>query len=391
MNFITTTDALASFCQKLNKQKFITIDLEFLREHTYYAKLCLIQVGSKEECAIIDPLSDDIDLSVFFEILQNPKITKVFHSGRQDIEILYYLTKKIPTPIFDTQTAAMVLGFGDSISYENLVRHLLGISLDKTCRLSDWSKRPLNENQQNYALSDVTHLVAIYEKLQKQLKNLNRTDWIKEEMQVLCTPSTYDINPSEAWQRIHHRSHNARFLTVLRELAAWREERSQHRNTPRQSYIKDELLIQIATTRPHSIEELLNVRGIRKDVASGKLGTEIIEVINHCDNIPECDYVVPPKEKPLPNNRPALVELLKLLLKIKSIQTGVVARLITDDEELLKFSMNCDSNLLMLQGWRKEIFGQDALELRDGKLTISYNPDNRKIDFISLKKQEQNI
>ncbi len=381
MNLISTTDALKNFCQTLEKHPFITVDLEFLREHSYYAKLCLIQVGSQEECAIIDPLAEDLDLSPFFTILQNPNITKVFHSGRQDIEILFLLSGKIPTPVFDSQVAAMVLGFGESISYENLVRHILHIDLDKSSRLTDWSHRPLTEAQLNYALSDVTHLVPIYQELQKRLKKLNRNHWVDEEMKTLCSPQTYEINPDEIWMRIRHRSHNPRFLTILRELAAWRERRSQLRNTPRQSYIKDEMLLQIASVCPLTSEQLSGIRNLRKDISCGKLGQEIIEVLNHFMTIPESEYVTPPKEKPLPSKKTALWEVMKLLLKLKSNQEGVVARLITDDEELLNFCSGHGKNFSFLKGWRYEIFGQDALSLKNGELLISYNPTKHCIEF----------
>ncbi len=381
MNLITTNEALQTFCQALKKHPFITVDLEFLREHTYYAKLCLIQIGSLDECAIIDPLSENLNLDVFFEILQDQNITKVFHSGRQDIEILYLLSGKIPTPVFDSQVAAMVLGFGESISYENLVRHILHIELDKSSRLTDWSRRPLSDAQLQYALSDVTHLVPIYQELCSRLKESKRQSWVKEEMKILCSPHTYDINPDEIWMRIRHRSHNPRFLTLLRELAAWRERRSQTKNTPRQSYIKDDMLLQITSVCPQTPEQLSAIRSLRKDISGGKLGAEILEVIKHFMEIPETDYVIPPKEKPLPGKKTALLELLKLLLRIKSNQEGVVARLIADDDDLLKFTNNQDKGLTFLKGWRYEIFGQDALALRNGEILISYNPTKHCIEF----------
>lgn len=383
MNIITNTSDLNRFCQEWSKQEFITVDLEFLREHSYYAKLCLIQVGSLTDCAIIDPLAPDLDLQSFFEILQNPQITKVFHSGRQDIEILYYLTGNIPLSVYDTQIAAMVAGFGESVSYENLVRHILHKELDKSSRLSDWSARPLKPKQLDYALSDVTHLVHIYEYLRDFLEKNNRASWIEDEMRILCSPETYIIKPEEAWERIHHRSHNPRFLTILRELAAWREERSQRRNTPRQSYLKDDTLLLIASSCPKTREDLVKIRNLRKEVATGVLGTEILEVIQHFGEIPEEEYVVPPKEKPLPSNKTALFELLKLLLKLKSHEQGVVPRIIATEEDLLKFSGRFDKKLPFLKGWRYEIFGKEAEDLRRGNLAISYNPQSRQIEFIT--------
>ena len=382
MNVITTTEDLNRFCNEWNTQEFITVDLEFLREHSYYAKLCLIQVGSLKDCAIIDPLAENLNLSPFFELMQNTAVVKVFHSGRQDIEIIYNLSGKIPQPLFDTQIAGMVTGFGESISYENLVKYNLHIELDKSNRLSDWSKRPLNQTQLEYALHDVTHLVHIYEYLRDRLKETGRSPWLAEEMETLSSPDTYVIKPEDAWQRLKHRSHNARFLTLLRELASWREARAQRRNTPRQSFIKDDMLLAIAAACPKTKEELCQIRNLRSDVAGGKLGDEIMEVLEAFSKIPADCYVIPPKEKSLPNANTSLYELLRLLLKIKCQQEGVVPRLIADDDDLRRFSCFKDKNSPILKGWRKEIFGNDALALREGRLTIGYDPQAREIKFL---------
>ncbi len=381
MNIIETTQDLKDFCETLNQKEFITVDLEFLREKTYYAKLCLIQVGSKGECAIIDPLAPDIDLSPFFAILQNPDIIKVFHSGRQDIEILYKLSGTIPDPVFDTQIAAMVCGFGESVSYETLVNKIVNISLDKTCRLSNWSKRPLDKKQLQYALSDVTHLIPIYEHLKTELENTGRLHWVDEEAEILTNPETYIVHPQDAWQKIKHRSHNARFLTILRELAAWREERAQKKDTPRQSIIKDECLLNIAAACPHTLEEMEEIRNIRKDILVGKLAVEILEVMNKAQEIPSSQYVRPEKEKNVSGASLSLYELLKLLLKIKSQKSGVVAKLIASEEDLRKLSVFADKNNPVLKGWRFELFGKEALALREGRLTISYNPNKKAIDI----------
>lgn len=381
MNIIENTQDLKNFCETLGRQEFITVDLEFLREKTYYAKLCLIQVGSMEDCAIIDPLAPEMDLSPFFTILQNPNIVKVFHSGRQDIEILYKLSGNIPNPVFDTQIAAMVCGFGESVSYETLVNKIVNISLDKTCRLSNWSKRPLDKKQLQYALSDVTHLVPIYKHLKKELENTGRLHWLDEETEILANPETYIVHPMDAWQKIKHRSHNARFLTILRELAAWREERAQRKDTPRQTIIKDECLLNIAAACPRTLEEMEEIRNIRKDILAGKLATEILEVISHAKEIPSSQYVRPEKEKNISGASLSLYELLKLLLKIRSQESGVVAKLIASEEDLRKLSVFADKNNPVLKGWRLELFGKEARALREGKLTISYNPDKKEIDI----------
>lgn len=389
MKVIENTAALEQFCNALAAHEFITVDLEFLREKSYYAKLCLIQVGSVSECAIIDPLAPGISLSPFFALMQNPAVLKVFHSGRQDIEIIYNLSSKIPTPVFDTQIAGQVTGFGEAVSYENMVKHILHIELDKTNRLSDWSCRPLKEDQLKYALADVTHLVHIYEYLRDQLQKNGRGSWLEEEMQQLCSPQTYTVNPMDAWQRIKHRSHNARFLTILRELAAWREARSQRRNTPRQSLIKDDMLLQIAAVCPSDKEELCALRNMRPEIGSGKLGDEILEVLAHAVTLPKSAYVTPPREKELPGLTNALYEFLKMLLKIKSQQEGVIGRLIATDDDLKLFARRHDAKVPFLKGWRREIFGNDALALCRGELYLAYNPASGQIDFIHKSAAEK--
>lgn len=391
MRIIEKTEDLKILCQELEKEDFLTIDLEFLREKSYYAKLCLIQVADSQTAAIIDPLSPDIDLSVFFELLKNPDIIKVFHSGRQDIEILYNMSGFIPMPLFDTQIAAMVCGFGESASYETLVSKICGISLDKSSRLSDWSVRPLSENQLKYALSDATHLVNVYKYFQQTLKQNGRLHWMDEETAVLSSPQTYHTDPYCVWQKVKHRSHNAHYLTVLRELCAWRELRAQKKNTPRQSLIKDEGLLNIAAVCPECVEDFDKIRNIHKDIAKGKLGQEIIEVIRHCKQIPPEQYVVPPKERSVSAANSALYELLKLLLKITSQNSGVVAKLIASDDDLKKFSAGRDKNNPILKGWRRELFGNQALAVREGRLSIRYDASRRRMDIHIDTPAEDNV
>ena len=308
-------------------------------------------------------------------------VVKVFHSARQDIEIIFHLSGKIPFPLFDTQIAAMALGYGEAISYEGLVAHVLHRGLDKTNRLSDWSKRPLSEAQLQYALSDVTHLIEIYSTLSQQLKKQQREDWIKEEMDILLSPKTYEVNPDEVWMKIRHRSHSAHFLTLLRELAAWREKRSQLKNTPRQSYIKDDMLLNICAVNPQNKDQLCQIRNLRADIAKGKLGDEIIEVLRYCQTIPEKDYVDPPKFKELPDKSNALYELLKVLLRIISQQEKVVPRLIASDEDLHLLAAFKDEKNPLLEGWKYQIFGHHALLLREGKISISYNPKTKLVEL----------
>lgn len=382
MNLITDTAVLSSFCEVWSQQEFITIDLEFMRVHTYYAEPCLIQIGSKADCAIIDPKAPELDMQPFFELLQNPAVTKVFHSGRQDIEILYGLTKQIPTPVFDTQIAAMVLGFGESIGYENLVRAILQLDLDKSSRLSDWSARPLKPSQLEYALGDVTHLIPIYEHMRDKLAETGRTHWIDEEMAILTNPDTYNINPAESWLRIRHHTHNRRFLTLLRDLCAWREARCQKHNTPRQSPVKDEMLMTIASICPETKEQLSAISILRKDIFSGKLGDEIIKVIQNFLTIPESEYVQVPPAPPTLSHNTSLYELIKMLLRIRSREEGIVPRLLASEEDIRRFCRGHDKNNLMMQGWRYEIFGHDAAQLRRGKYALTFNPRRQHIEII---------
>ena len=385
MLLIEKNEDLKTFCKKLSDKDFICIDLEFLREHTYFAKLCSIQIASASESVIIDPLAPNIDLSPFFDLMQNPSVIKVFHSGRQDIEIIHHLSGKIPAPLFDTQIAAQALGFGEAVSYESLVNEILHIELDKSSRLSDWSKRPLKKEQLDYALSDVTHLVHIYQYLHNELLRQNRFNWIADDLKNLSDPHLYHVAPYDAWKRIRHRSHNALFLTILRELAAWREQRAITKNTPRQSLIKDDLLLNICAARPKDKQELAAVRGIRPDLASGKVGDEIIAVLQKVKSMNKKDYVIPPKIKPDVFDS-SLYELLKLLLKITAQKQKIVPHLLASEEDLKKFCQHPPATVSFMSGWRYEIFGRDAEKISRGKTALTYNPDLRHFEFIDISK-----
>ncbi len=384
MKFIQNTSDLENFCLHLSTEEFITVDLEFLREKTYYAELCLIQVASVHDAAIIDPMAKDIDLSAFFTLMADKNIVKVFHSCRQDIEILYTLSGFIPEPIFDSQIAAMVLGFGESVSYENLVAKLTGAKLDKTCRLSNWSKRPLTNAQLEYAISDVTHLTEIYQKLKHLLAETGRESWLEEENEELKDPANYVIEPNTAWQRLRHRSHSPAFLTLLRELAAWREERAKRKNLPRQMIIKDDSLLAIAAAAPNSLEEMQETRNIRQDISNGKLALEILKVIENFRNIPKNEYVKLEEQKEVAGGSQALLELVKMLLRIKSVELGVVPRLIAADEDLKAFCQFRDQNNPILKGWRYEVFGKHAEDLRGGNLSISFDKEKKQIKLTTI-------
>jgi ribonuclease D len=386
MQLIENTSDLNNLCRDLAQREFVCIDLEFLREHTYFAKLCLIQVASEQESAIIDPLAPHIDLRSFFELMQNPNVVKVFHSGRQDIEIIYNMCGHTPKPLFDTQIAAQAAGFGESVGYETLVDYILQIALDKSSRLSDWSKRPLSETQLNYALSDVTHLVHLYTYLKNWLIEQNRLEWIQEEIDALGDENLYRIEPDEMWQRIRHHSHNALFLTTLRALTAWREKRAIDKNVPRQSFVKDDLLLNICASHPMCKEDLATIRGMRPDLASGKIGDEIIAVMQQVQQLDKKDYVVPPKGRDLRNADGALLELLKMLLKITAQQQKIVPKMLASEDDLKLFCRDHTADVPFLQGWRYEIFGQSAQKLACGKTGITYNPRKKHIDFIDVLK-----
>ncbi len=383
MKLITTTAELNDFCKSLENDKFITVDLEFLREKTYYAKLCLIQVGSEKNDVIIDPLAEDINLQSFFDLMQNQNVVKVFHSGRQDIEILYNISGKIPQNIFDTQVAAMACGFGESISYENLVRFVCKAELDKTCRLTNWSKRPLDEKQLNYAICDVTYLKDIYLFLKKKLEHNKHEECCFEELKILSDENTYETDPKDAWKKIKHRSHNVRFLTLLRELAAWREERAKRKNLPRQNIVKDECLLNIASECPTTHEQLANIRNMRKDIVEGKLAVEILQVVENFKKLSAKDYVKLETEGG-GNYCPGLLELMKLLLKLKSLETGIVARLIATEDDLKRLASFDDKQNPLLSGWRFDVFGKDALLLRDGKIAFGFDAKRKNVKITTL-------
>ena len=382
MQLIDTDEKLKKFCNILKKQSFITVDSEFIREHCYYPKLCLLQVAYDGDSAVIDPLAN-IDLSPFFDILQNPNIVKVFHSGRQDIEIFYNLTGKTPKNVFDTQIAAMVCGFSENIGYGNLVHDIVHIDLDKSQRLTDWSLRPLDEAQLQYAVCDVTYLVDCYKYLCDYMQNNHRQDWINEEINWLCDENGYCINPDEAWMRIKHNAHSPQFLAALKYLAAWRERRAQKFNTPRSSILKDDVLLNIASTFPKSLNELKTVRNLKSEIINGRLGAEIIDVLQEASQNPMPSNVcrADRKQHPgVPNHEQSLMEILKLLLKIKCQEAGVIAMLVADDEDLRYIILNQPQNTKTMQSWRYEIFGKYAEQICKGKLSITYNPKKKCIE-----------
>ena len=378
MKLITTTDELAAFCKPLADTEFITVDTEFMRERTYWPKLCLAQVAGPEDAAAIDALADGIDLAPLDELMANPKVLKVFHAARQDLEIFHLRLNKVPGPLFDTQVAAMVCGHGEAASYESLATRLAKAKIDKSSRFTDWSRRPLSERQITYALSDVTHLRVVYEKLKRQLDKSGRFSWIAEEMAVLNDPATYRGDPEMAWRRLKPRGSSPRLLAILKEVAAWRERTAQRIDIPRQRLLRDEQLLEIASHAPKTIEELAMTRGLGRGFAEGWQGRELIEAVDRARALPESE--LPARERPAEQIRApgAVVDLLRTLLRLKAEQAGVAGRLVANADELDRIAAG-KRDVPALKGWRREVFGADAVDLIDGRLALALSGEHAKL------------
>lgn len=372
MSIISSQSALDSLCQSLRQHPFVTIDTEFLRDKTYYPTLCLVQVAPPEgEALAIDPLANGLDLAPLFGLLADPAVVKVFHAARQDLEIFFNLTGKIPQSIFDTQVAAMVLGYGDQIGYLNLVQDICHKKLDKGAQFTDWSRRPLTERQLYYALDDVLWLREVYVHLDRQLKKRNRTEWVFEEMGVLTTPDTYQNHPEEAWQRLKLRTDKPQAIAVLMEVAKWREAEAQRRNIPRGRILRDETLLDIAVHAPQNADELRHIRGLGEDVARGKLGQALLHAIAAGLSLPKDKIPRQERKKPLPQNLVPVVEMLKVLLRIVAAENDVAARLIASPEDLEALARADNADIPAMKGWRHEVFGREALDLKHGRIGLA--------------------
>ncbi|MHC2335035.1 ribonuclease D [Bradyrhizobium sp. USDA 4454] len=370
MDLISTTSDLAAACDRLAKHKVITVDTEFLRETTYYPLLCVVQMASADEAVVVDALAPGIDLKPFFELMSNEAVLKVFHAARQDIEIVWHLSGTIPHPIFDTQVAAMVLGYGDSIAYDQLVDRVTGHRPDKTHRFTDWSRRPLSEEQLHYAVSDVTHLREVFAALDADLRKRNRSDWVSEEMEVLTSPKTYDFHPERAWERLKTRVRKPRELAVLIEVAAWREQEAQSRDVPRSRVLKDDAVGDIATHAPTSLDKLGNLRSLPKGFERSKWGADIIAAVQR--GLARDQATLPKLEKPRNNsNGAATVELLKVLLRMTSERHGVASKVIATVDDLEQIAASDHAEVGALHGWRRELFGEAALKLKHGQLALA--------------------
>ncbi|MGN6308907.1 MAG: ribonuclease D [Xanthobacteraceae bacterium] len=370
MDLITTTADLAAVCDRLACHPFVTVDTEFLRETTYFPQLCVLQIASPEESAVIDALAEGLDLAPFFALMANEKVLKVFHAARQDIEIIWHLAGIVPHPVFDTQVAAMVLGYGDSIAYDQLVERITGHRPDKTHRFTDWSSRPLSEAQIHYAEGDVTHLREVFAALDADLKKRGRSDWVSEEMKVLTSPKTYDADPARAWERLKSRVRKPKELAILMEVAAWREREAQTRNVPRSRVLKDDAIGDIATHAPTSIERLAGLRSLPKGFERSKWGADILEAVQR--GLARDPRELPKLDRPRSNgNGSATVELLKVLLRMTSERYAVASKVIATVDDLEQIATNDDADVGALKGWRRELFGEAALALKHGRLALA--------------------
>ena len=386
MTLLADSDALAAFCRRQAAAQFITVDTEFMRDRTFWPILCLVQIAGPEEAAVIDPLAAGIDLTPLFELMADRNVLKVFHAARQDIEIFVKLTGAVPAPLFDTQVAAMVCGFGEAASYETLASRLAGAAIDKSSRFTDWAQRPLTERQLRYAMADVVPLRAVYEKLAARLEKTGRASWLDEEMATLTDAETYRLDPAEAWRRLKLRSNNRRMLALARALAEWRETTAQLRDLPRSRVLRDESLQEIAAHAPGSAAELARSRGLGKGFAEGKFGTEILAVIERVLATPESDYPVPPPRRDPPQGIGPLVDLLRVLLKLRAEESEVAPRLIADAEDLELLAADDRAAVKALGGWRLEIFGRDALDLKHGRLALTAS--GKRIKLVRLDTPE---
>jgi len=369
-DLITDSTALAALCQRLRAEEFVTVDTEFMRERTYWPELCVVQLGGAHEVAVVDALAAGLDLAPLGELLADPAVTKVFHAARQDIEIFVMKFGDVPRPLFDTQVAAMVAGYGDQVGYDSLVASLTGGSIDKAHRFSDWAARPLSVAQVNYAAADVTWLRGVYEKLRARLERDGRLEWVAEEMGVLSDPATYRADPEVMWERLKPRTNNRRFLGILRAICAWREREAQRVNIPRQRLVRDESLLELAAVAPGNAEALARARGITRGFAEGKSGAGLLAAIAAAKSVPDEELPEARRERDGPRPSPALVSLLKVLLAAKADEHHVATRLVASSDDIDRLAVEEAPEVPALHGWRRTVFGEDALALKEGRVAL---------------------
>jgi ribonuclease D len=371
MEIITATERLKSLCEELSRDSYVTVDTEFMREQTFWPELCLIQIAGQGREAIIDPLAEGLSLEPFFKLMANKKVVKVFHAARQDLEIIWMKARLIPAPVFDTQVAAMVCGFGDQVSYESLARRLAKVQIDKSSRFTDWSRRPLSQRQLAYALSDVIHLRPIYEKLRGLLDKSGREPWLEEELSVLTSPATYELHPEEAWKRVKFKPRNRKQLAIVMALSAWREREAQERNVPRSRILKDDAIAEAATQAPQDTAALKSLRALPRGYAASRVGEAILKQVAaglamDPDALPKLELA----GAPLTEKASVISDVLKLALKVICDREGIAPRIVANSGELDLVAMDDEADVPLLRGWRRKLFGEIALRIKAGELAI---------------------
>jgi ribonuclease D len=374
MKLVVRTDDLAAFCTAARAQPYVSIDTEFLRETTYWPKLCLVQLATDDDAILVDPLAETISLTPLFELLNDPGVVKVFHAARQDVEIFVHMTGKVPQNLFDTQIAASVCGHGDSASYDSLVQAIVGIRIDKSSRFTDWSARPLSDKQMAYALADVTHLRDVYKALVAEIEANGRADWVADENRVLQSIDTYVVNPKNAYRRIKARLNRPRDLAALMALAEWREKRAQEHNQPRARILKDEALAELAIQRPGSSEEFGKLRAVPRGFGRSSAGAEILGVIEKVEAIDKSDLPHLPRRSNCPSPKGPIGDLIRVLLKAVAEREGVAARIIATSDDIDQIVLDDDADVAALRGWRRTVFGNKALAIKQGRLALAATP-----------------
>jgi ribonuclease D len=386
MKIVSTTDDLARACAEIAQHPFVTVDTEFLRETTFWPELCLLQMACPGDAYIVDVLAIGLRLDPFFELMSNPRVVKVFHAARQDIEIIFNLGGLIPNPIFDTQVAAMVCGYGDSISYDQLVYRITSERVDKSSRFTDWKRRPLSQKQLEYALADVTHLRDVYQSIKANLEEQGRSDWVAEEMDILTSRETYDLPPEQAWQRLKLRVRKPRELALMKLIAAWRENMARQHNVPRGRIIKDEAIYEICAHPPQSLSDLSELRGLARGFDKGRYGSEMLALVKTALAMPKSQLPELPQPRQAPEGTGAATEMLKVLLKLIVEKHGVAAKIIATVDDLERIAADDAADVPALKGWRRQLFGKAALKLKNGGLALGFN--GKSVTLIELGNAE---
>jgi ribonuclease D len=387
MTLITDQHELDGLCARLSTEPYVTVDTEFMRERTYWPILCLVQLGGAKEAAAVDARAETIDLKPVYDLMRAPNVLKVFHAARQDVEIFFHQGGAVPAPIFDSQVAGMVCGFGDAVAYETLVQKLARGTLDKSARFTDWSARPLTERQIAYALADVTYLRKIYEKLRRRLEETGREGWLEAEMAVLTDPETYRLEPEAAWRRLKVRTRAPRFLAILREVAAWREREAQSRDVPRNRIVRDEALLEIAAHAPTSENALERTRGVSSGFGASRGGKALLEAVKRGIDLPEKEAPTLPKKEPPPRGLGPVIELLKVLLKMRCEADDVAQKLVANSADLEAIAADDAADVPALKGWRRELFGNEALALKRGEIALTV--EGRKLRVVGAEEPGQ--